>query len=822
VELNTAPIRDETAALTLGFFMAQLGKYEEAVWKGVVQVAREYNANVLSFVGSALNWQLSYRKYWNVLYDLASPVSLDGLIVLSASLMNFLTAEEIAQFRARYTSLPIISVGQELEGTPSITIDNVSGLSEIIAHLIEHHQRRQIAFICGPEHNPEAMRRYHVYVKVLEDHGIPVDPDLVTPGNFNVNGGIEAVKQLLDRRKVSFDAVVASNDNMAIGVWSELTRRGFNLPADIAVTGFDDVPEARVFATPLTTVHQPLVEQGQQAARMLLEYLCHGKTQESLYLETMPVIRESCGCSPLAGPKIEARGYRGVSKEVSIQERDAITAAVQAVICAYFSDIPAKAIEPMVDAFFDTLQGGASSPFLTLFKDLLMTGMMSLDRAELDEGGIGKWQEALSILSEAAVLHNQIGVVTDVDELLYQGHALITEAAERAHANLRIQTETSNMIQSEIVRSINTVSSLEQIADILADGLPRLNIRTCFLALYEGEPVPPPLSRLIMACHNDERLELGQPGRLFPSAQLIPHDILPESEWPLLIVRPLMSGDTHFGFVLMEMTTGYRAMSDTYEILSEQIGLALYRTLLQQQIERSNKELQQHAAELAEANTQLEQFAYAASHDLQEPLRMITSYLQLLEKRYQAVLDSDAKEFVAYAVDGAMRMKRMIDDLLAYSRISTQGQSFSPVSCEGLLAQAITNLEIAIQEHKAVITHDPLPVVNADAMQLLGVFQNLVGNAIKFHADKPPQIHIQAEEGETEWVFSVRDNGIGIPPDCQDRIFSMFGRLHTQAEYPGSGIGLAICKKVVERHGGRIWFESQPGHRTTFFFTIPV
>jgi hypothetical protein len=287
------------------------------------------------------------------------------------------------------------------------------------------------------------------------------------------------------------------------------------------------------------------------------------------------------------------------------------------------------------------------------------------------------------------------------------------------------------------------------------------------------------------------------------------------------MVRPLLSRDIHLGFVVMEMHAGSRSMYDAYDAFSDQIGSALYRAILLQQIRQSNEELQERAAELAEVNAQLEQFAYVASHDLQEPLRMVTSYLQLVEKRYKDKLDADAEEFIGYAVDGAARMKRMINDLLAYSRVTTRGQPLASTNCENSLAQTLSNLEVAIKDNSVLITQDPLPTVMADGTQLMIVFQNLIENAIKFHADRQPHIHISAERKEDEWLFSVQDNGIGIAPEYSERVFAIFSRLHPHTKYPGTGIGLAICKRVLERHGGRIWVESQLGEGTTIFFTLP-
>ncbi|MBI5418679.1 MAG: HAMP domain-containing protein [Deltaproteobacteria bacterium] len=232
--------------------------------------------------------------------------------------------------------------------------------------------------------------------------------------------------------------------------------------------------------------------------------------------------------------------------------------------------------------------------------------------------------------------------------------------------------------------------------------------------------------------------------------------------------------------------------------------------------------LRKNMAELESSNKDLEQFAYVASHDLQEPLRMVASYVKLLERRYKGKLDKDADEFIAFAVDGAERMQKMIDDLLTFSRVGTRGRTFGPTDAGAAMEQALENLQLFVKEKGASVTRDPLPVVLADGSQMVQLFQNLIGNAVKFHGNRPPCVHVSANKRDGEWVFSVRDNGIGIEPEYGDRIFRVFQRLHDRETYPGTGIGLAICRKIAERHGGRIWVESKAGEGSTFRFTIPT
>ncbi|PGF16726.1 histidine kinase [Natrinema sp. CBA1119] len=247
-------------------------------------------------------------------------------------------------------------------------------------------------------------------------------------------------------------------------------------------------------------------------------------------------------------------------------------------------------------------------------------------------------------------------------------------------------------------------------------------------------------------------------------------------------------------------------------------------TIIATAIERQGYErrLNETVSELEASNERLEQFAYAASHDLQEPLRMVSSYLQLIERRYADELDADGREFIDYAVDGANRMSEMIDGLLEYSRIDSQGDPFEPVDLDAVLEDVLTDLQMMVERSDAEIAAEPLPKVQGDPHQLRQLFQNLLSNAIEYSGDEPPREDITAERSGGTWEISVRDEGIGIDPDERDRVFRVFQRLHSREEYEGTGIGLALCRRIVERHGGEIWVDAEPGEGSTFTVTIPV
>lgn len=264
-------------------------------------------------------------------------------------------------------------------------------------------------------------------------------------------------------------------------------------------------------------------------------------------------------------------------------------------------------------------------------------------------------------------------------------------------------------------------------------------------------------------------------------------------------------------FILSSLKVEYESRMKLIEELRDSL----------EKLNRTKEELEQKSQDLARSNVELEQFAYAVSHDLKEPLLAIAINLTLLKKRYKGKLGSEGETFITETIDEAKQMQTLISDMLSYSRVGNSAKPFVLTDCNDILNRVLTNLRIPLEQSDAVVTHDILPEVMADPIQLSQLLQNLIGNAIKFHDDNKPLIHISAKRKEREWIFSVSDNGIGIPAEYTEKIFEMFQRLHNKKEYPGTGIGLATCKKIVERHGGHIWVESNSNRGSTFYFTIP-
>ena len=453
--------------------------------------------------------------------------------------------------------------------------------------------------------------------------------------------------------------------------------------------------------------------------------------------------------------------------------------------------------------------------------------MVGEEEPTVDPGGAPRWVSTTKVplRDPKGEVVGLVGISRDVTD-----HRRAEEAAAR-------EAELTEKL-AQLARSLLSVGPIEDISQLVLDHARELTDSAIgfvgFIDPETGDLVVPTLTR---EAWDDCRV---------PDKEVVFHEFTGVWGWVLRERKPLVTNaaashpqwrGTPEGHVPVERFAAVPALIGTSLVgevavanagrdyterdaavlgrLADLFAIAVWR-------KRAEAELERTAAELARSNRELEQFAYVASHDLQEPLRMVSSFVQLLAQRYEGQLDAEADEFIHFAVDGAHRMQALINDLLTYSRVERRGKELKPVAAEAVLERALLDLHAAIEESGAEVTHDPLPEVVADEIQLGQLLRNLVSNAIKFHGEAPPRVHVGVRERDGEWLFSVRDNGIGIDPQFADRIFMIFQRLHTREEYPGTGIGLAVCKKIVERHGGSIWVEGQPGAGSTFYFTLPI
>jgi PAS domain S-box-containing protein len=578
--------RTRRARPTIGYLTPGITEaYEAALLGGLIEVARERGANLISFPGGLLGTlpDSSFAYQRTTLYDLV-PGAVDGLVIHS-TIGNFMTPQELRDFYSRYRSLPVVGLATTVPGIASVLVDNESGMRDVIVHLIEKHGCRRIAFIRGPEDNDEAGRRYHAYTQALAQHSLPFNPDLVAPGDFLGPAGAAAIRLLMDERQQrpgeDFEAVAASSDAMAIGALVALQERGIRVPDDVAVIGFDDTEEARSVAPPLTTVRQPLFNQGKQAIEKLLMLsgsIRSGKlASEQMILPTQLVVRRSCGCLDPAVVQAEARATRVDDSRSPLEASPEIALAArrQEILSemAQAGSPDLALAEQLLDAFSAELQGKSSGAFLSTLEN-------SLRQVVKAGSSTTAWQGTLSVLRRHSLpyLDNR-EILSKAENLWQQARVMIGETAWRAQVQQGFQAERRNQMLQRISQALITTTNVMELMDVLARELPRLGIPSCYVSLYENPRAPAEWSRLMLAYDENRRIELEPDGRRFPSPQLTPEGMLTRDRPCSMVVEPLYFREDQIGFAVFEMGPQEGAI---YEALRGQISSALQGALILQ------------------------------------------------------------------------------------------------------------------------------------------------------------------------------------------------------------------------------------------------
>ncbi len=821
---------------TIGLLIGRLGaqRYQAHVWPGIADAARAHDVNLICFVGRPLQSPNEFDAQRNVAYDLVSAENADGLVLMSGTLGHYIGPAQLKDFYERYRTLPKVSIALAIEGIPSIVTDNETGMRDAIIHLVQVHGYRHIAFIRGPEGHQEAEARYRAYVQVLSEHGIPFDPDLVTPGDFVSATGVEAISLLLDRRKARFEAIVAANDETALGVMEALQRRGLRVPDDVAVVGFDDIEEAWFTTPPLTTVRQPLYEQGRQATEMLLALLAGEQVPMQVTLPTELVVRQSCGCPSQA--ITQAAAGRAPQKHSTLEsgfaaKREQIRHDLAQTTVP--SDMNHAWTEQLLDTWVAELTGTSPGAFLPTLDTLLR-------RTAALGGNVNPFQDAISVLRRHALPYLTGDARSRAEDLWHQARVLIGEIAQWAQAHRRLHAMRLAQTFSEIGESLMTAFDVAGLTDVMARQLPRLGLRRCYLSLYEP-PVekrgnaPTDWARLILAYNEHGRIALEPEGRRFPSRQLVPDGLLSPDERHAMVIEPLHFRDqVQLGFIVFEPLQHTEAA--VRELLSGQIGTALQGALLMQARTRAEERLREYSEQLekmVEERTRalqeaqeelvrkeklavLGQLAGGIAHELRNPLGLIKGSTLLLEAALQESDPELVRKTLEILKKGVKKSERIIDSLLGFAQPGTASHEL--VDVNHVIREVLS--DTTVPENVQVLTwlDESLPTILADPEQLSLVFGNLILNSIQA---MPEGGRLTIETSATvanEITVRFTDTGIGISEEHLDRLFEPL--FTTKAR--GIGLGLAIVKALVESHGGHIVVESKVGGGTTFMLSLPL
>jgi DNA-binding LacI/PurR family transcriptional regulator/signal transduction histidine kinase len=830
------------------------------LWHGIMDATQEEDANLICFPGGDLNAARHlFEAQANVVYDLASAENVDGLVISGSALSSFVGSEGLRTFCDRYRPLPMAAISAALEGIPSVLVDNYQGVRDVMAHLIEVHGCRQVAFVPGPADNAEAQERYRAYGDALREYGRPFDPDLVAPpGDWNPPSGRDAIHILLDQRQAKFDALVAANDGMAVGALEALQARGIVVPEDVIVTGFNDSEEVRFAMPPFTTVRQPSRDQVKQATKMVLAQLRGDMVPERETLPTRLVVRQSCGCldpkvaQAAAGP---ATAVGGTFEAALAARRETILREISRAAEDHSGRLPAGWAAGLLDAFAGELDGEAVGGFLPALDKVL--------RQVIAAGGdVADWHAVLSVLRRHVLPCLGGAEVLLAEDLWQQARVMIGETAERVEMHQAWRKTQQARMLGEIEGALITTFDLTGLMNILIERLPRLGIPSCYVSLYEDPAAPAAWARLILAYSEQGPVALEAGGWRFPSRHLVPEELLPRDRRYNLVVAPLYFQRDQLGFVVFGVE---RRDGDTYEILRRELSSALQGVLLvqsreearkalaqayagvEEQVEQRTAELQQEVAErkraegkIRELNAELEQrvvertaqleaavkeleaFSYSVSHDLRAPLRAIDGFVRILVEDYEPSLDAEGKRVCAVISDNTRQMAKLIDDLLAFSRLSRADIRPRPIDMEELAEAAFYQLTTPESRARIDFRLGSLPPAMGDPTLIGQVWVNLLSNALKFSSRRERaivEVGCQASEGES--IYYVRDNGAGFSMRYAEKLFGVFQRLHSEREFEGTGVGLAIVQRAIHRHGGRVWGEGEVDKGATFYFTLP-
>ena len=571
VPVSTNPLNEPASRRSIGIVCAELDEnYHREILRGSIDAAQEQDANLIVFTGGQLVSTTADQSTTNVIFSLITPSSVDALVLYSGTLVGKVDSDELIKFAARY-QMPTVSVGISLPNAQNVLVDNAAGMREAVRHLIDVHHYRRIAFIQGPENNDESVLRFRAYVDTLKQYGIPYDPQLVIAGDFTVKSGQEAARVLLDERQSGAHAIVAANDSMAFGVLAELRRRNIAVPDQIAVVGFDYVEASRAVNPPLTTVRQPLYEQGKRAVELALGLLRGETATSSPVMETQLVVQQSCGCDSRTTVEI----YPDVSTNI---HADGVLVELKKVNLARIADEKLPVSDPeklqkLLDAFIEDMAYEVSGKFVSRFISTLDKIVGELG-PEPDQ--IAGWRETLITTRRtlSPLLVGNVKLFTRAESLWHQAQQLLSEAIQHAEANKRLRENNQAKAFNAISDALLTVSQMTDLTKVMTEGLPTLGVKACYIALYIDASYEQ--SELIFAYSDDDAKGASSSPDCpveFPSKLLVPGLLLPTGRTHAFVIEPLHFAGIQLGYIAIEVD---RAQTNIYAALARKVSNALH------------------------------------------------------------------------------------------------------------------------------------------------------------------------------------------------------------------------------------------------------
>jgi DNA-binding LacI/PurR family transcriptional regulator/signal transduction histidine kinase len=803
-------------------------EYHSTILGGVVEAARESGVDLVCFVGADLHEAFRFAGQSEVVHDLVRTDGIDALVILAGRLGNNLDLAELAGKGGRNRPLPMSIVAEQAAGMTSILIDGEQALREGLRHLVENHGYRQIAFLGGPDGNPDAHTRLRAYREVLRANGLrPLDAHVAT-GDFTYESGVDAVRTLLDERGAKFDSIVVANDYMAFGVIDALRVRDIRVPRDVAIIGFDDVTGARDFAPPLTTIRQPLRQQGKLAVDTLLRRLRGEAVNDVLFLPAELVIRRSCGCYS-DGRRVSVMGNHKPTRailgtDLTVDDtlrlnRSRILQAMREPVGALLDGIPEKWEGGLFDALVAELLGG-NGGFVERVNSLLKETARSAATGN-------PWEPALSALRRELIpcLASDPSMLSRAEDLFEEARVLIGEAVEDAKAQHRLIIERRTLALSDTAEMLSAAFDIESLGEALRECLPRLGVPSAYLVVndevsstgahvafaYDPERDPQTLEGL-----RDAAIE----------GTFVPDGLLPMDRNYSVVVQPLFFKDDPFGYAILEMGP---IDGTIYDALRRQISGALKVTSL-------IDELQVRAGQLRQAQKMetLGQLAGAIAHDFNNLLQAIHGYAELAGAADpgNAELAADVSEIVR-AADRASGLTRQMLTFSQPARANTRVVDVN--ACIGAAIPMIRHLlgptiqlSTVLREEAGRILIDPTQLEQAivnlcvngrDAMPGGGSLTIETGRRPAAQEIASSRLASQPSLAHELTFVSVSDTGVGIPADLRDRIFEPF--FTTKQTGQGTGLGLSIVYGIVRNASGNVMVESEPGHGTRFWLTFP-